>query len=111
MLVGPFFYFKKEICGVSGLYADLLPLKKGESNGAFINHPLSHADFLDRLTTDIEYTDVPRGRVLFDIVKDTYMIYIDPKIEEHVPEIAALFQIEKYEVGYDEHYTTKRVVN
>jgi hypothetical protein len=34
------------------------------------------------------------------------MIYIDPTIEEHVPKIAALFQIGKYEIGYDEHYTT-----
>jgi len=111
MFVGPFFYFKKEFCGVSGLYADLMPVGEASDDGFFINHLLSHSDFFDRLSTDIEYSRIPRGRVLFDIVKDTYMIYIDPKIEEHVPEIAALFQIEKYEVGYDEHYTTKRVVN
>ncbi len=105
MFVGPFFYIQNRISNVSGLYADLLPIADGLNDGYFINHPLSHADLFDRLMTDIEYFDVPRGRVLFDIDKNIYMIYIDPTIKEHVPAIAALFQVENYLVGYDEHYS------
>lgn len=54
MFVGPFFYINEKIDNVSGLYTDFLPVKNGESNRDFINHPLSHADLFDRLETDIE---------------------------------------------------------
>jgi hypothetical protein len=54
MHVDPFFYFKKEICGVSGLYADLIPVDEAYIDGLFIDHLLSHTDFFDRLTTDVE---------------------------------------------------------
>ncbi|MHB1485317.1 MAG: hypothetical protein ACYCYI_11730 [Saccharofermentanales bacterium] len=105
MFVGPFFYINEKIDNISGLYADLLSPEDGENDGFFINHPLSHADLFDRLKTDIEYMDVPRGRVLFDIKKNINMIYVDPSIESHISEITALFDVEDYIVGYDFHYT------
>ena len=105
MFVGPFFYIKEKINGISGLYAALMPVEKGLNDGYFINNELSHANLFDRLTKDIEYFNVPRGRVLFDIKENVYNIYIDPTIEEHLPEIVELFRLENYKVGYDEHYT------
>lgn len=32
------------------------------------------------------------------------MLYNNPIIEEHTPEIATLFQLENYKIVYDEHY-------
>lgn len=53
-----------------------------------------------------DFATYPRGRVVFDIATNKYFLYVDECITNaEITEIVKRFQLEKYEIAYDEHYT------
>ncbi|MDW7656396.1 MAG: hypothetical protein SCM11_04390 [Bacillota bacterium] len=104
MFVGPFFYFEEAVAGQGGIYAALVALEKSEQIADKLGASLSHQELFDRLNTDIDYINIPRGRVVYDTVKKEAVIYIDRCIETRIKEIIKAFEIDKFRIEYDEHY-------
>ena len=104
MKVGPFFYLEKSINGRQGVYADLIDHQDAENICEKLGNPISHETLFDRLKLDLDYIDIPRGRVIFDISKNEAVVYIDQCIEQYADKIADVFQLEKYQVDHDDHY-------
>lgn len=105
MFVGPFFYLEHTISGTQGLLADFVDLKHAEKQPlGMLDNPVSHQTLFDRLQTDIEYMDIPRGRVIYDPIKHEAVVYMDTCIEEHLSEIVRAFEITNFRVEQDEHY-------
>ncbi len=73
--VGIFWFFRGEII------ADAIPVTQGDECGKFVNHPLSHHDFWnahrikDRRLNAYDYDQLPRGRVIYDMEEDHYLVY------------------------------------
>lgn len=82
-------------------------LNNGEPYGFFINHPESHYHIWVRYYErkyNVEFDYYPRGRVIYRTTDDTYLIYYDRCMEEHLPKILESYREVRYEVNYDEHY-------
>ena len=81
-------------------------LSEADSTG-FINYRYSHFEMWDYIKdtgTDDCYR-FPRGRVIFDAVKNRHLIYADECVSaEVIEEIVGLYEIENYELRRDEHY-------
>ena len=66
-----------------GLIVHGTPLPEGEKWGDYINGPLSHIDYWTELqgngkvSCDVEYEEPPRGRVVYDIRKQRFVVYAD----------------------------------
>jgi hypothetical protein len=109
--VGIFWVFKENVL------ADTWPLQEGEKFDDFINGRNDHVDFWPKLQIkhpellNLEYQDVPRGRVIFKKTKRTFSIYLDkvllkPSIKK---EIRRKFDLPVANSKFltDAHYTTK----
>ena len=73
-LVGPFFYIDKK------LYTHSVPLKDFKKNERFYNDQISHFDLFSTLGIDGDYGNYPRGRVIYDSLKDKFIVYLDKTI-------------------------------
>lgn len=64
-----------------------------------------------RLFPRADFATYPRGRVVFGIKTNKYIIYADECVlKTQVEEIAKLFEIGLYEVRRDEHYACDKCV-
>ena len=75
-----------------------------------IDSSLSHFEVwentLARQYPNADFATYPRGRVVFDSSIGEYLLYVDECITNgEIVKIAKSFQIEKYQIAYDEHYT------
>jgi hypothetical protein len=102
-LVGPFFYINKK------LYTHSVPLKDFKKNERFYNDPISHLEFFDTLCIEGDYGNYPRGRVIYDSLKDKYIVYMDKSIMtkdiKHSVMLAYCLDESKTVFRRDAHYT------
>ena len=102
-LVGPFFYINKK------LYTHSVPLKDFNKDERFYNDPISHLEFFDTLGLDGDYGNYPRGRVIYDSLKDKYIVYMDKSImnDDVKCSILLAYKLEDRKTAFrrDAHYT------
>lgn len=110
LLVGPFFYIVSRELNFRGFLCHRLKKEEAEKYGDFIVDPQSHADLFDNKfkKSFIEYYSFPRGRVAYDCIRCRHVVYIDKCLQGKVTEIADLFEISDYIVGFDEHYVCSK---
>ena len=100
-MIGPFFYANGVVT------AHKIPVTSGETRGGKVDNPCSHETLYDDNFSDGDYIDIPRGRVVWDIVRNNATIYTDACIEATdgaIAKIAELFGLSNYIVAHDEHY-------
>ena len=101
--VGPFFYINKK------LYTHSVPMSEFKKDERFYNDPISHLDFFDTLNIDGDYGNYPRGRVLYDSLKDKYIVYMDKSIMtediKHSVMLSYCLDERKTVFRRDAHYT------
>lgn len=77
-------------------------------NVRMFNKELSHFDMFNNLNIDGEYSEYPRGRVIFDNFKKRFLVYIDKSLNtKQIKElIIDTFNLknEKVRFLFDEHY-------
>jgi hypothetical protein len=67
----------------SGLIVHGMPLPEAEKYGDCLTSPISHIDYWTELqhngkvSRDVEYEEPPRGRVVFDVGKQQFVVYAD----------------------------------
>lgn len=110
MKIGIFWFYKNQVLGISHEF----DINSSDSLG-MIDSAYNHVSYWDELRNkfselrEIEYDDVPRGRVIFD--KNKLIIYLDKKllIKGKVSKICDFFDAE-YDVNtvlrLDPHYRT-----
>lgn len=104
--VGPFFL-------ISGkLYSLKISIVDGENTGVFVNHPKSHFDFFKEIPHESydDYGNYPRGRVVYNKLKNVFYIYADKTIvsnESTIKNIKKDYSLENERVivRRDSHYT------
>lgn len=106
--VGIFWYTKHK------LLLDSIPLANADSCGGYKNYPQGHIDRwklwqeMGTVSNDVEYEVWPRGRVIFDIKADKFMLLADtcilrrPKIIKEI--ITALELPNNTKLITDLHY-------
>ncbi len=72
--VGPFFYINEKLYSHGALMKGF----KGEER--FFNDPISHFDLFNTLGINGDYGNYPRGRVIYDSLKDKFIVYLDKTI-------------------------------
>ena len=110
--VGLFFYFgeKNNSCiDYKGILFHSLKLVEAPSYGDFLTDSEGHSEFFEKNFPDAgcEYFDIPRGRVVYNLITDEYTIYVDKclKKKKIISEIKKAFNLtEKCTVELDEHY-------
>lgn len=112
MKIGIFWFYKNQVLGISHEF----DLNNSDSLG-MIDSIYNHVSYWDELQNEfselrqIEYEDIPRGRVIFDKNKNKLIIYLDKKllIKSKVSKICDFFDAE-YDVNailrLDSHYKT-----
>lgn len=112
MKIGIFWFYKNQVFGVSHQF----DINSSDSLG-MIDSPYNHVSYWNELRDkfselrDIEYDELPRGRVIFDKNKNILIIYLDKKllIKSKVSKICDFFDAE-YDVNtvlrLDPHYRT-----
>ena len=85
---------------------------KDFSQKDFIDYPYSHFDRWDELSrnrfTYADFATYPRGRLLFDVKRGKYLLYLDHCITaQEIKQLVVFFELEKepYELSYEEHYS------
>ena len=73
-LVGPFFYINNK------LYTHSVAVKDFKNDERFCNDPISHFDYFNSLGIPGDYGNYPRGRVIYDTLKDEFIVYMDKTI-------------------------------
>lgn len=113
MKIGIFWFYKNQVFGVSHQF----DINSSDSLG-MIDSPYNHVSYWNELRDkfselrNIEYDEVPRGRVIFDKNKNILIIYLDKKllIKSKVSKICDFFDAE-YNANailrLDPHYRTK----
>lgn len=96
--VGLFFYVGHEFV----FYGT--PLADAEKYGDFLIHNESHLEAWNRLHYKCDYDYYPRGRVVYRITDDTFIIYYDRCIADEIWEIAEKYRDYKVKFELDEHY-------
>ena len=92
--VGLFFYFFNRLYSYNTKMSDFDPLRR------FFDSDISHFDYFASLSTDGDYGNYPRGRVIFNNFEKMFYVYMDKTLmnEKYKREI-----IEKYNI--DENRT------
>lgn len=105
-MVGPFFYINSIELGYHGWLSHLIREDQAERYGDFLISGVSHADLFDMKfkTTDIEYFIYPRGRVVYNTVTNSHIIYIDKCLADKVNSIVFSYGLTNYVIMNDEHY-------
>lgn len=104
--VGPFFLISGKV------YALKVSVVEGEVTSDFVNHPKSHFDYFQEIPHGLydDYGNYPRGRVVFNKVKNVFYIYADKKIvydDKIIKQIKQTYNLENERVlvRRDSHYT------
>lgn len=79
-----------------------------DANG-FINYPYSHFEMWEEVGgLGNDCYKYPRGRVLYDTKSGKHRIFADECVAPSIiDEVVELFEIEDYELWYDEHYVCR----
>ena len=98
---------------------DSTPLDKAERHNRYLIHSPSHFDVWERLRREgvvpqeLEYDDVPRGRVAFDWISERFTLLADPQILRHSAAMRQImFQLSlppATQTGTDPHYRTDTI--
>lgn len=82
--LGIFWFFRGQLLACS------VPLAQAERRGHRLDSPLAHVSAWPRLVAQqrkalpmlsvLEYDEVPRGRVLYDLLKQGFVIYMDDSL-------------------------------
>ena len=104
--VGPFFLISGKI------YSLKISILEGEQTGDFVNHPKSHFDFFKEIPHGPydDYENYPRGRVVYNKIKNVFYIYADKIITSNEQVIDCIkkdynLENERVIVRRDSHYT------
>ena len=97
-----------------------MPVQDGINNGIVVDSPAAHVDEWPRIQarcrnrfpelSSFEYLDIPRGRVLYDKQRDTFLCFMDSLLNK--PDIRTAlrkeFGLTECQMRYesDPHYTT-----
>ena len=104
------------------LIIDSTPLSQAESYGDALTHPTGHIDFwtaqqeLSALPRDVEYEEMPRGRIGYDKREKRFLFRADKCILEHkdvVRQLMATLNLppDRTSTGRDEHYQCAKCLN
>ena len=104
--IGPFFWIRRK------LLFNICAVGEGRKQWDKEDNSYSHEQLYDDHFDQGDYIDHPRGRVVRDLCRDISIIYIDrcinrPKVIE---EIVGAFNIDAYEIQYDDHYRCRRCI-
>jgi len=109
--IGIFWFYKNEVIGI----AHELKISEADSLGMIDSH-YEHISYWNKLRCkyselrEIEYEEIPRGRVVFNKNKNKLIIYLDKKLlkKEIVYKIYEFFNSDKYLsiLMSDPHYRT-----
>lgn len=112
--VGIFWFLERRIPYIGeGIIRESVPYTHGEEYGDFVNGWSAHVDFwplVQRiLTTNLEYDQVPRGRVVYSKRDGAFLVYGSKAFvanERQWGRILELFHLpeEKTLIRSDEHY-------
>ena len=114
VMVGPFFYINSDELNYHGWVSHLTIEEKAEKYGDFLTSNIGHAELFDmkfKSRPDIEYFDFPRGRVVYNTLTCTHIIYMDKCIHNKADRIANTFKLSNFTVLEDEHYVCKNCMN
>ncbi len=104
MLIGPFFF-------VLGRFIyNACPIDKGDVRSDKRDNPYGHERLWDDHFRRGDYIDFPRGRVIYDTVNKSAIIYIDKCIDKPaiIKKLKDIFNIDvPYTIEYDFHYQCK----
>ena len=102
------------------LILDSTPLSTAEPYGTALNHPTSHIDYWTRLQCtgavlpEVEYEELPRGRVVFDGREQRLKLYADACIlrkKDVVKKLLRLLHLpDDTPLSTDRHYRCSRCV-
>ncbi len=107
---------------------DAVVLDDGIEYGDFKTHDLGHYEFWEGLRSEgapalkargypawlhqYEYEEFPRGRVVYNMPNDLFIVYIDQKLNKRhfINQIVEKFQIKMriYSIEFDFHYQSTR---
>lgn len=113
-MVGPFFYIDSDELNYHGWVSHLTSEEKAEKYGDFLTSNVGHAELFDlkfKNCPSIEYFDFPRGRVVYNTLTCTHIIYIDKCIQNKADRIAINFKLSNYILLDDEHYVCPNCMN
>lgn len=80
-----------------------------EVRDGFRDSDKGHIDYWERLGLPGEYFDLPRGRVIYNVKEDLFMVYMPSllsKNEEVLSQIVEMFNLprQKISIRFDTHY-------
>jgi hypothetical protein len=80
---------------------------ESEPYGDFLNYPLSHDEiwrenYQKKYHVDFDY--YPRGRIVYNISEQRYILYYDGCIENEAKKLQNLFSDNACQISRDEHY-------
>lgn len=111
MKIGIFWYFNNDVIGIAHNFnfADIDSL-------GLIDSPYTHVEYWEVLRQknsallDIEYEEIPRGRVIYSKNGDRFIVYLDSKLmsQEIINLILDFFDLNDANVIFkkDSHYLT-----
>jgi hypothetical protein len=121
--VGPY-WFARDASGKILLIAHRCALADAEKYGDFLTSPHGHYDLweswragnppdgLAGIVRDAEYEEWPRGRVVFNFVRNQFVVYGDKQVFEHglQQQVVERFGLnaDRVEFARDEHYRSTR---
>lgn len=112
MNIGVFYFIGNKII------SHHISLQNGEKYGENITFS-AHWDLWQRFVKDypeydfLDYDYFPRGRVVYNLNKEQYILYIDHKIrsQEYIDKIKSVFGFnDNFVFGEDEHYQSQQPV-
>ncbi len=111
-MVGPFFCINTDELGYKGWISHLISEENAERYGDFLISSISHSDLFDMKfkNIDAEYFDYPRGRVVYNTVTQSHIIYIDKCLVEKIDSVVISYRLADYTVMFDDHYVCKNCI-
>ena len=101
-LVGPFFCINKK------LYTHSVAVKDFKNDERFCNDSISHFDYFNSLGIPGDYGNYPRGRVIYDTLRDECIVYMDKSImtEDIIESVMLAYCLEERKTVFrtDAHY-------
>ena len=91
------------------LYTHSVAVKDFKNDERFCNDPISHFDYFNSLGIPGDYGNYPRGRVIYDTLKDEFIVYMDKSImtEDIKHSVMLAYCLDKSKTVFrrDAHYT------
>ncbi len=104
-MVGPFYVINGKVEGAC------MDMETAEKYGEFKTSPYSHLEFWDNelaaFNNNFDFDYFPRGRVVFNTLRNFYIIFVDKDIKNpEIEFVKGLFNISvcKCLIRLDEHY-------